>query len=187
VNGLTGARRLARPVRLALAQQLGADIDGAWWPYTGSVAGELPDLIEVLHRPLGEIVDICVNWSAAEGGADLSSIVTGARWKLGEQHRRRRLMVVSGGQACANLLVVPHMTRQALGSMVMRCAAARSIPDSDRDTEVFKIADSVVRAAQDESALWTCRTNGSSPLEGVVAQAVSDGTKAVPKGRQDAR
>jgi hypothetical protein len=35
VNGLTGSRRLARPVRLALAQQLGGDIDCAWWPHAG--------------------------------------------------------------------------------------------------------------------------------------------------------
>ena len=58
MNGLTGTRRSARPVRLALAQQLGAEIDGAWWPYTASVAGELPGLIEALRPPLGEIVDI---------------------------------------------------------------------------------------------------------------------------------
>jgi hypothetical protein len=42
MNGMTGSRRLARPVRLALATRLGRDIDGAWWPHTGSVAQELP-------------------------------------------------------------------------------------------------------------------------------------------------
>jgi hypothetical protein len=181
VNGLTGTRRLARPVRLALAEQLGADIDGAWWPYTGSVADELPDLIEVLHQPLGEIVDIRVNWSAAEGDVDLSSIATGARRKPGDQHRHHRLMVVSGVQDCAKILVVPHMTGQALGIMVMRCAAARSIPDSGRETDVFKIADSAVRAAQDESALWTSRSHGVSVIESVVAQSVSDDKGADPK------
>jgi hypothetical protein len=30
------------------------------------VAHELPDLIELLHRPLGEIVDICINWFVTE-------------------------------------------------------------------------------------------------------------------------
>ena len=48
---------MARPVRLLLCRQLGADIDGAWWPHTASVAAELPELIGVLHAPLGEIVD----------------------------------------------------------------------------------------------------------------------------------
>ena len=98
MNGLTGTRRLASPVRLALAQQLGADIDGAWWPHTGLVASELPELIEVLHRRLGEIVDIGINWSVSEADVDFNSIVTGARWKRGEQRRRYRLMAVGGRQ-----------------------------------------------------------------------------------------
>jgi Family of unknown function (DUF5994) len=68
---MTGTRRLARPVRLALAERLGADIDGAWWPHTASVAHELPGLIEALHGPLGEIVDISINWSATEGPLEL--------------------------------------------------------------------------------------------------------------------
>ena len=38
VNGSAGARRCARPVRITLARVLGRDIDGAWWPHSGSVA-----------------------------------------------------------------------------------------------------------------------------------------------------
>ncbi|WP_435405165.1 DUF5994 family protein [Mycolicibacterium houstonense] len=83
MNGLTGARRLASPVRIALADQLGADIDGAWWPHTASVAGELPELVGALHPSLGEVVDIRINWSAAEGQLDLNTIVTGNRWTQG--------------------------------------------------------------------------------------------------------
>jgi hypothetical protein len=179
VNGLTGARRLARPVRLALAQHVGADIDGAWWPHTGSVARELPELIEALHRPLGEIVDICVNWSVTEGAVDLSSVVTGARWQAGVQRRCHRLMVVTGRQSCVKLLVIPHMTPQALGVMVMRCAAARPFSDAERDTEVFKTADSVLRAAQDESALWNSRIHDLDAVESVESAVahVSDGAK----------
>jgi hypothetical protein len=179
VNGLTGARRLARPVRLALAQRVGADIDGAWWPHTGSVARELPELIEALHRPLGEIVDICVNWSVTEGAVDLSSVVTGARWQAGVQRRCHRLMVVTGRRACAKLLVVPHMTPQALGVMVMRCAAARPFSDAERETEVFKTAESVLRAAQDESALWNSRIHDLDAVE-TAAAGVSDGAKPLP-------
>lgn len=173
MNGLTGTRRLASPVRLALAQQLGADIDGAWWPHTGLVASELPELIEVLHRRLGEIVDIGINWSVSEADVDFNSIVTGARWKRGEQRRRYRLMAVGGRQACVKLLVIPHMTPRALGSMVMRCAAARPISDSERVTEVFEIAARAVRAARDESASWTSRIHDVNTIEGVVAQRVS--------------
>ncbi|MFG1930834.1 DUF5994 family protein [Mycobacterium sp. NPDC048908] len=91
------------------------------------MARELPDLIEILHRPLGEIVDICINWSVTEAAVDFSSIVTGARWKQGDQRRRHRLTVVAGGQGCANLLVIEHMTPHALATTVMRYAAGRRL------------------------------------------------------------
>ena len=157
MNGLTGTRRLARPVRLALARELGADIDGAWWPYTSSLAEELPQLIGALHSPLGEIVDICINWSAMHGARELYESVSGHPTARVGHPGRQRLMVVEGRCGCANLLVVPHMTSQALGAMVMRCAAARSFSGEERGTELFEIADCVMRAAQLESASWTTR------------------------------
>jgi hypothetical protein len=61
-------------VRIALATPLGSDIDGAWWPHTGSVAAEPPGLIEALHKPLGKIFDMSVNWSVTEGPPDLNSM-----------------------------------------------------------------------------------------------------------------
>ena len=153
MNGLTGARRCASPVRIALAPLLGGDIDGAWWPHTGSVAAELPALIEILHKPLGEIIDIAVNWSATEGPPDLKSMRS-ALSMPGWLGRRQRLMAVGGRRARAKLLVVPCLTTPALGLMVLRRAAARTIPDGQRNTQVFLTADSVVRAAQVESASW---------------------------------
>lgn len=161
MNGLTGARRCASPVRIALATLLGGDIDGAWWPHTGSVAAELPGLIDALHKPLGEIIDISVNWSATEGPPDLNSMryaMSMPGWHGG----RQRLMVVGGRRACAKLLVVPHMTTPALGLMVLRRAAAMPIPDGQQNTQVFLTADSVVRAAQVESAFWA--TRAAQPL-----------------------
>ena len=157
MNGMTGTRRLARPVRLALARQLGADIDGAWWPYAASVADELPQLIGALHKPLGEVVDICINWTSTQGARELYETVAGTGAMRGGHPGRQRLMVVEGRRGCANLLVVPHMTSQALGLMVMRCAAARSFSNTERDTELYEIADCVMRAAQLESASWTRR------------------------------
>lgn len=154
MNGLTGARRLARPVRLALAHRLGGDIDGAWWPHTGLVARELPELIEVLHRPLGEIVDICINWSATEAAIDLSSVASGARWQQSEKRRRHRLMAVVGRKGCAKLLVVPHLTSRELGAMVMRRAAEIAIAPSEHNTVEYETAEIVVRAAREESASW---------------------------------
>jgi len=153
VNGLTSARRCASPVRIALATDLGGDIDGAWWPHTGSVAAELPGLIEALHKTLGEIVDMSINWSATEGPPDLNSMRY-ATSMPGFRGRRQRLMVVSGRRGCAKLLVVPHMTTPALGLMLLRRAAAMHIPDGQQNSQVFLTADSVVRAAQVESASW---------------------------------
>jgi hypothetical protein len=163
MNGMTGARRLARPVRLALARQLGTDIDGAWWPYTASVADELPQLIGALHETLGEIVDICINWSATQGPRELFETIAGSRTPRDGHPGRQRLMVVEGKRGCVNLLVVPHMTSQALGVMVMRCAAAKSFSGAERDTQLFEIADSVLRAAQLESASWTQRMRDTAP------------------------
>jgi len=57
---------------------------------------------------------------------------------------------------------------------VMRCAAARHHAASQRDTELYETAESVVRAARAESSSWTARLihdldNGGS----AVAQGVS--------------
>ncbi|QRY53186.1 DUF5994 family protein [Mycolicibacterium septicum] len=154
MNGLNGTRRLASPVRLTLARQLGADIDGAWWPHTGSVANELPELVGVLHRSVGEVVDIRVNWSAAEGQLDLDSIVTGTRGPAGMKLSRPRLMMVAGRDACVKLLVVPCKTSVALGGLVMRCAAAMPVEEAARLTPLFDTADRVLQVAQIESARW---------------------------------
>ena len=74
MNGSTGARRCARPARITLARVLDGDIDAAWWPHSASAAGELPGLIGALHRPLGEIVDIKINWSPTDAAPDLDSM-----------------------------------------------------------------------------------------------------------------
>ena len=145
---------MARPVRVALATTLGGDIDGAWWPHTASVAQELPELIGFLHKPLGEIVDICINWPATEGPLDLESIVTGTRSRVASKPKRPRLMVVDGRGACARLLVLPHMTGPALGALVMRCAAAMPVDGRERVGPLFATAELVIRTAQVESAKW---------------------------------
>ena len=154
MNGLTGARRCARPVRIALAGTLGGDIDGAWWPHSASVAGELPELIEALHRPLGEIIDIRINWSATEAAPDLNSMGYDVKTMPGWRTRPQRLMVIDGRRARATLLVVPHMTMPALGLMVMHRAAGMRVSDAHQVGKVFETADRVVRAAHAECALW---------------------------------
>nr|WP_234712774.1 DUF5994 family protein [Mycolicibacterium komanii]CRL69940.1 hypothetical protein CPGR_01753 [Mycolicibacterium komanii] len=157
MNGLTGTRRLARPVRLVLASQLGSDIDGAWWPHTGSVAGELPELIETLHKALGEVIDIQVNWAATDGTLDYNSILSSTRTKNPGPRRAHRLMVVVGRSASAKLLVIPHMTTPALGAMVMRCAVGRPNDGLPECSQWSEAADAVIRDAQSDSAAWAAR------------------------------
>jgi hypothetical protein len=90
----------------------------------------------------------------------------------GGQRSRQRLMVIDGRLGCVKLLVVPHMTSQALGVMMMRCAAARSVSGSDRDTKLFEIADCVMRTAPTESASWTSRMRDSAATGSAAAQAL---------------
>jgi hypothetical protein len=167
VNGLVGSRRLASPVRLTLAKCLGRDIDGAWWPRSASVAKELTELVEVLQRPLGEIVDININWSAGEGQLDLNTIAAGSRSPAALKPTRPRVMAVSGRTECVKLLVVPHMTSEALGGVVMRCAAGMPVEDTVRHTALYETAERIMGAAQQESARWLGQVTGSPSPTGV--------------------
>lgn len=166
MNGMNGGRRSARPPRVALAARLGREIDGAWWPRTSSLAGELPELIEALHRPLGEIVDLEINWSSTEAMPDLDAMSAQRMSLPGWPVRPQHLMAIAGRSACARLLVVPHRTRPALGWMVLRRAAALPILSAQHDTEEFATAGCVLRAAESQSANWTQRMDDL----GVVAQ-----------------
>ena len=163
MNGLDGPRRCARPVRVVLAEQLGADVDGAWWPYSGSLATELPNLVVALQPSLGEVVEICLNWSETDGQLDLDAMVAGSRWATATRPKRLRLIRVTGRNADVTLLVVPPRTSLALGALVMRCAAVLPIANTDRNTPLFAIADSVVDTALAESARW------ARPIHRVVA------------------
>jgi hypothetical protein len=167
---------MARPVRLLLAGQLGGDIDGAWWPHTASVASELPELIGVLHAPLGEIIDIGINWSPTEGPVDLDSIITGARTIDRPGPRRPRLMNVEGRGACAKLLVVPYMTSPNLGAMVMRCAAGLPAAHADRGSQLWETARNVMSVAKAESAMWAGRLRGTASRQSSSARPTISGS-----------
>lgn len=153
MNGLVGSRRGSRPVRLTLCEQLGGVIDGAWWPRSGQIASELPELIEVLHKPLGEVLDIRINWTATDGQLDLAWIATGS--KLPDAaYRRPRLMRVAGRDACVKLLVVPSLTSPALGAIVVRAAAGLPTGCGDGDARLFDTAQVVMDIVRTESAQW---------------------------------
>src|ERR1700757_5019963 len=134
MNNAACGRRLARPVRLSRASGLGGGLDGAWWPYTASLADELPGLVDTLMRRLGAVIDISVNWSSLVGSPDLDALIPRAAKPMpGLEIRHQRVMVITGRDAGANLIVVPCMTTSALAVMVLRQAAALSIPPHQGD------------------------------------------------------
>lgn len=153
LDSALSSRRSASPVRLTLASQVGEELDGAWWPHTASIARELPELIDALRRPLGEVLDIDVNWSSLEGGPDLDSLNRRSLPTLvGQETRQQRVMTITGSSARTNLLVVPWRTSTALAVMVLRQAASLPILPAHIDTQAFRTADNIVRAARAESA-----------------------------------
>ncbi|GAY16467.1 DUF5994 family protein [Mycobacterium sp. shizuoka-1] len=169
MNGMRGSRRTASPIRLSLNPLLGGDIDGAWWPRTGSLASELPDLIEALHVRLGEIVDININWSATSAVPILDAHVSTAMRNMGWNDERQRIMVLVGRTGCARLLVIPTTTTKALGWMVLRHAADLPTLGEDTDVPEYAVADRVVRAAREQSASSPART-----LQTPVVEATAD-------------
>ncbi|MBU8825722.1 DUF5994 family protein [Mycolicibacterium goodii] len=175
MNGLVGSRRLASPVRLTLAKQFGRDIDGAWWPRSASVAKELPELVEVLQRPLGEIVDININWSPGEGQLDLNTIAAGSRTPAVLKPTRPRVMSVAGRTQCVKLLVVPHMTSEALGGIVMRCAAGMAVDNMVRNTALYETAVRILGTANEESTRWLARRAGGAAVPVATAESSSAG------------
>ena len=163
MNSALNRRRVASPIRLTLASELGGALDGAWWPYTFSVAHELPELIEALERPLGQIVDIGVNWSPLEGVPDLDSLhYRGNAAIPGREARQQRVMTLTGIRARARLLVVPCGTTTALAVMLLRRAAALPILSMHLDTEAFRTADDIVRAARAEQPMSAASATGSA-------------------------
>jgi hypothetical protein len=139
-------------IRLTLSDTLGSGIDGAWWPYTAAMARELPQLVDVLKERLGDIVDITVNWSPLEGTAEFDSLPARGLASPGQKVRHKRVIVVIGKDASANLLVVPPRTSRALAVMVLRHAANLPILWTHQDSPASRTAADIVRVARLEFA-----------------------------------
>ena len=139
---MTYPLRRQRPdnlVRICLAQELGRDIDGAWWPRADRITNELPGLIATLMPLLGEITSINVNWPPLQRPPDFN-------WP-GWEHKRQHVMTLNGGDARANLLIIPYATESALALMVLRRAADLPIDPSDQRKPAFVTACSILHAA----------------------------------------
>jgi hypothetical protein len=159
-----GARRPPSPVRLTLASRLGDKIDGAWWPRTGLISRELPELVSVLDVRLGQVIDINVNWSSLQRQPDLN-------WDWW-QGIRPHIMTVGGRDARAKLLIVPHRTATALAVMILRRAARLPIYAAHRDSRAFQTAECIVRLARGERMF---EVRGSR----------RDDVAVIPQGRED--
>lgn len=146
-------RSAKSPCRLTLADRLGGGLDGAWWPHTTSMARELPDLIDALQEPLGQIIDIALNWSPLEGVPDLDLLNRrGVAATPGRESRRFRVMSLISDKAQANLLVVPFRTSTALAIMLLRHAADLPVLQVHQRTPAFQTADVIVQAARAQNA-----------------------------------
>jgi hypothetical protein len=144
-----------------LADIIGGDIDGAWWPYSASMANELSQLTVGLHRIIDDITDIKINWSTTESALLLETLAANTRTVVPRREQRLRLMLVTGAGGSVKLLVVPHLTTPALGLMLLRQAARIPISDADRQSKEFETASRILRAAHGESVSWT-RPGGTS-------------------------
>ena len=122
-------------------------MDGAWWPHSNRLAGELPELVGVLHGRLGEVIDISVNWSLSENMPDLNS----RHWQNKHQH----LMAVTGRDASANLLVVPSLTPGTLASLLLRIAACMPLSAEHQAPPLFRTAIEIIDAARGDVAVRT--------------------------------
>ncbi len=140
----------ASPVRLTLAARLGDKIDGAWWPRTGVIARELPELVAVLDVPLGTVTDISVNWSSLQSQPNLNW-----HWFQGVHPH---VMTVDGRNARTKLLIVPHRTAAALAVMLLRQAASMPIYPVHRDSRAFETAECIVRAARGDKLFEVSRS-----------------------------
>jgi len=138
-----GGRGAINPVRVSVACELGHDIDGAWWPRVDRITNELPQLVAALTPLLGGITSINVNWPPLQRPPDFN-------W-TGWEHKRQHVITVTGGNALANLLVIPYATYTALAVLLLRSAANQPIDPADRGKPAFLTACSILRAAQQQA------------------------------------
>ena len=164
IFGMAAAARPTSPLRLTLASRLGNTIDGAWWPRTGLISRELPELVSVLDGRLGQIIDINVNWSSLQRHQDLNW----GWWQGINPH----IMTVVGRDSRAKLLIVPHRTGTALAVMILRRAAGLPVLQIHHDSRAFKVAECIVRVAGGETMFEGRRTR-------------RDDLAVIPRGRRD--
>jgi hypothetical protein len=125
---------LNRTARLRLkpgAVAQGGRLDGAWWPHSGDLGSELPDLLAVLSVRLGRIDRVLYN--VAEWPNAPTKLATGGRRVRLDGYRRQpanTVEIVGLDRARVVLLTVPADTDPAEAHCALRTAARLS----DRST-----------------------------------------------------
>jgi hypothetical protein len=100
-------------------------VDGAWWPHSGDLSAELPDLLAVLSVRLGAIDRVMYN--LAEWATVPRRLQTGGRSVRLDGYQRQpanTLGVLGIGREKILLLVVPPNTDPAQAHETMMAAAA---------------------------------------------------------------
>jgi hypothetical protein len=146
-------RHVSSPVRFTLGSNQASGLDGAWWPYSVSIARELSGLTDALRDPLGEVIDIGVNWSPLQGVPDLDLYHRrGVAILPGPATALLRVMTITGSRARANLLVIPCRTSIGLAVMLLRQAADLPVMYAHQHTPAHEAASVIVRAARAQVA-----------------------------------
>ena len=107
-------------------------VDGAWWPRSGELAGELPALLAVLAVRLGRIERVTyplATWALARRRL----VVDGAVVRLEgfrSQHADTVTVVGTSGTHRLTLLVVPPDTESVFAHRVLMAAAHRENDDT---------------------------------------------------------
>lgn len=153
MNSEPQGRHSSSPVRFTLGSNRASGLDGAWWPYSVSIARELSGLTAALQDPLGDVIDIGVNWSPLQGVPDLDLFHRrGLPTMPGPATAPLRVITITGNRARANLLVVPCGTSIGLAVMLLRQAADLPVMYAHQHTPAHEAAGVIVRAARAQVA-----------------------------------
>ncbi|WNI16447.1 DUF5994 family protein [Actinacidiphila sp. ITFR-21] len=159
----------------APAGHVPARLDGAWWPYSRDLTGELRSLVPELDERWGRITRVAVNptyWPEIPHKIRLNGHVLHVGWFLEEQDRHQ-LMLLSFQVGRWDLLVVPPRTPPDAAAWLMAAAAdpLRRSTASELVAEAADRADAPAartadRPAHDAGARPDRAADGAAPDSG---------------------
>src|SRR5258705_12674639 len=101
--------------------------------------------------PLGTIEEIAVNWSISGPTPDLDALRY-ATWTPDAAAVPQRLMTFTGVHRRATLLIVPCRTTTGVAFVVLRIAAAMTVPAHQAQSAAYETACKILRSGQDQVA-----------------------------------